>query len=614
MTSGYASLLAAARAGGAERRRLGLAIALGFGAVVASGGLLITSGYLISRAAQRPEIFVLSVAIVGVRAFAIARALLRYGERLASHDAALRLLGRVRASFYGRLAPLVPGDLEDRSQAYGARERVGSRGGDLLSRFVGDVDALQDLYLRALAPPVVAALAICAATLTAWLILPAAGPVVFVCLLLAAIVVPALAAGLASASGRRQAPARAALTAELVETIEGAAELAVAGRAQERIARLRAADRRLAALARRDGIAAGVATALGSAAAGGSVVAVLLVAVPATHRGALAGVLVAALALLMLAAFEGLAPLPLAARRLRACAEAARRLEELCEREPSVRDPARPRALPGGGERVGGEPVAGSAVVGGEPVVDSDACDLVVDDVSVRYAPAEPWALEHVSLRLAPGRCIALIGPSGAGKTTLAQLLVRFRDPDVGSVRIGGVDLRELAQDDVRRAVTLAAQDAYLFNTTLRENVLLARRTATEGELWAALAAAGAAEWVRTLPDGLDTPVGEDGGALSGGQGQRIALARALLSDARFLVLDEPTAHLDADTARAVMCDIAAGAGERGVLVITHSDIGLDLFDEVLELAGAGLRSAVGHGSPTPTRLDRALRRADAPQ
>ncbi len=563
MSGSYASLAAAARAGRAERRRLGLAIALGFGAVVASGGLLVTSGYLISRAAQRPPVLALSVAIVCVRAFAISRALLRYGERLASHDAALRLLGRVRANFYRRLAPLVPGDLG------------GGSSGDLLSRFVGDVDALQDLYLRALAPPVVAALTICAASLTAWAILPVAGPVVFVCLLLAATVVPALAALLASASGRRQAPARAALTAELVETIEGAAELAVAGRARERIARLRAADGRLAMLARRDGVAAGAATALGSAMAGGSVVAVLLVAIPAVHSGTLAGVLLAAIALLVFAAFEGLAPLPLAARRLRACAEAAGRLEELCAREPSVRDPAHPRALPAEGE-------------------------LVVEDLSARYAPQEPWVLEHVSLRLAPGRRVALMGPSGAGKSTLAQLLVRFRDPDTGSVRIGGVDLRELSQDDVRRAVTIAAQDAHLFNTTLRENVLLARREASEEELWEAFEAAGAAAWVRTLPDGLDTLVGEDGGALSGGQRQRVALARALLGDARFLVLDEPTAHLDAATAESAMRAIVTGAGERGVLVITHSALGAELFDEVLELRGGELRVVVGQDAPPP--------------
>jgi thiol reductant ABC exporter CydC subunit len=579
VTGRYASLAAVARAGRSERRRLGLAIVLGFGAVVASGGLLATSGYLISRAAQRPPVLALSVAIVCVRAFAISRALLRYSERLASHDAALRLLGRVRANFYRRLAPLVPGDLGDRSG-------IGQRGGDLLSRFVGDVDALQDLYLRALAPPVVAALTICAASLTAWAILPAAGPVVFVCLLLAATVVPALVALLASAAGQRQAPARAALTAELVETIEGAAELVVAGRARGRIARLHAADGRLARLARRDGIAAGAATALGSAAAGGSVVAVLLVAIPAVRGGALAGVLLAAIVLLVLAAFEGLAPLPLAARRLRACAEAAGRLEELCAREPSVRDPAHPRALPAEGE-------------------------LVVEDLSARYAPEEQWVLEHVSLRLAPGRRVALMGPSGAGKSTLAQLLVRFRDPDAGSVRIGGVDLRELAQDDVRRAVTIAAQDAHLFNTTLRENVLLARREASEEELWEAFEAAGAAAWVRTLPDGLDTLVGENGGALSGGQRQRIALARALLSDARFLVLDEPTAHLDAATAESVMRALVMGAGERGVLVITHSKLGVELFDEVLELRGGELCRAAGQGGPALTRSGSTLTHAD---
>jgi thiol reductant ABC exporter CydC subunit len=552
VSGGYSSLLAAARAGGAERRRLGLAIALGFGAVAAAGGLLVTSGYLISRAAQRPEILSLTVAIVGVRAFAIARAVLRYSERLAAHDAALRLLGRVRAAFYRRVAPLVPGDLG------------GPRGGDLLARFVGDVDALQDLYVRALAPPVVAALTICAAALAAWLILPAAGPVVFVCLLMAATVVPALAAALSASAGRRQAPARAALTEELVEALEGAPELVVAGRAGERIARLRAADAHLARLARRDGIAAGATTALGSAAAGASVVAVLLVAVPAVHSGALAGVLVAAVALLVLAAFEGLAPLPLAARRLHVCAQAAGRLEELTDRAPSVVDPAQPLALPEDG-------------------------DLVVADVSARYGPEEPWVLRHASLRLSPGRRVALLGPSGAGKTTLAQLLVRFRDPDAGSVQIGGTDLRELAQDAVRGAVAYAAQDAHLFNTTLRENVMLARREASEPELWQALADAGAAEWVRSLPDGLDTPVGENGSVLSGGQRQRIALARVLLSGARFLVLDEPMAHLDAATAEAVIRDVIANAGERGVLVITHSNVGLERFDEVWELRDGGV-------------------------
>ncbi len=549
MSGATQSLLAAARAGGSERRRLGLAVLLGFGAVASAGALLLTSGYLITRAAQRPDILTLTVAIVGVRAFAITRSLLRYGERLSSHDAALRLLGRVRASFFRRLAPLVPGDLG------------GPRSGDLLSRFVGDVDALQDLYLRALAPPVVAALVIAASALTAWLILPAAAPIVFACLLLASIVVPGLAATLAAGAGRHQAPARAALTAELVETIEGATELAVAGRAGEWVARLRVADARLAAIARRDALAAGAATVLGSLVAGLTVIAMLAVAIPAVHGGTLPGVLLASLAFLALAAFEGIAPLPLAARRLRACAEAARRIDELCDREPAVADPEYPTPVPPAG-------------------------DLALEGVRASYGPGAPAVLDGVSLRLAPGQLVALRGPSGAGKTTLAHLLVRFRDVDSGSVTIGGVDVRDVAQEDLRKAVVFAAQDAHLFNTTLRENIQLARRDADEADIWHAVESAGAADWARSLPDGLDTFAGEDGGAISGGQRQRIALARALLADARFLILDEPTAHLDAETARHVMTQIAAGAHDRGVLVITHSDAGLEHFDEVLELRG----------------------------
>ena len=239
----------------------------------------------------------------------------------------------------------------------------------------------------------------------------------------------------------------------------------------------------------------------------------------------------AALAFLSLAAFEGVSPLPAAARRLRACAEAAYRLDELVNREPAVSDPAAPLKLPATG-------------------------DLVLEGVHARYGPQEPWVLEGIDLRLAPGRRIALLGPSGAGKTSLAHLLVRFRDPDAGRFSIGGVDARELAQDDVRRAVVFAAQDAHLFNTTVRENLLLARRDAPEPDLWQALDTAGITDWVRTLPDGLDTLVGEQGGLVSGGQRQRIALARALLTR----------------------------TGDRGVLVITHSDIALEEYDEVLEL------------------------------
>jgi len=545
----WSSLARAAGLTPGERRRLWLSVALGFGAVAAAAGLLTTSGYLISRAAQRPDILSLTAVIVGVRAFGIARATLRYGERLASHDLALRVLARLRTRFFAVLAPLVPGSIRGHTR------------GELLSRFVGDVDALQDLYVRALAPPLVAVLVIVGAGVSAGLMLPVAAIAVGGSLLVAATLVPAITAMLAAKAGRRQAGARAHLMTEFVEAIDGGAELSVAGRGPERLSRLAAANQRLVALGRRDALAASAATVLGSLLGGLAVIAVLVVAVPAVHDGALAGVLLAALVFLVLGAFEGVAPLPAAARRLRACAEAARRLEELSSLEPAVSDPARPRPAP-----------AGSDVA------------LSIDRVRFRYEDDEPWLLDGVSLTLEPGCRVLLAGSNGAGKTTLAQLLVRFVDPGEGTVRLGGLDLRELTQDDVRRAVLLAAQDAHVFTTTIRENLLLARREATEAELWSALETVDLADWVRSLPDGLDTLVGEDGELVSGGQRQRIALARSLISDARFLILDEPTAHLDRDTATTVMRAIDRAAGERGVFVISHREEGLEGFTTRLKL------------------------------
>jgi ABC-type multidrug transport system fused ATPase/permease subunit len=192
--------------------------------------------------------------------------------------------------------------------------------------------------------------------------------------------------------------------------------------------------------------------------------------------------------------------------------------------------------------------------------------------------------LDGVDLTLEPGKKIALTGPSGAGKTTIASVLVRFRDLDGGRATLDGHDLRDYAQDDLRRLVALAGQDAHLFSTTIRENVRFARPEASDEEIARALAHAGAWEWVDSLPEGLDTYVGERGDQVSGGQRQRIALARAFLSGARLLILDEPIAHLDRRTAEVVMDDLFRAAGDAGLLVITHDPLALERFDRVLRL------------------------------
>ncbi|MGA2925986.1 MAG: thiol reductant ABC exporter subunit CydC, partial [Solirubrobacteraceae bacterium] len=449
---GLRSLLAIGRPTARESRWLALSVALSAGATGAAIALLATSGYVISRAAQRPEIIALTVAIVSVRGFGITRAVLRYAERLASHELALRQLARLRTRFFQRLAPLVPGQLQGRGR------------GDLLARFVADVDTLQDLQLRVVIPALVAALVLAGATLAGWLMLGPAGSVLLVTLATAAISSTWASATVAAASGRHQAHARARLTGELIEAIDGSAELALAGRARHQVARLRDADARLAALGRRDAIAAALAGALHSLVTGAGLLVVLLVAIDGVRSGSLAGVLLAAVVFLFLGAGEAVMPLPAAARRLRACNAAATRLQEICEQAPAIVDPPAPKPLTGTGA-------------------------LALDGVVMRYGAGEQVVLDGVDLSLAPGEHIALIGPSGAGKTTLSELLVRFLDPVRGRVTLDGIDLREVAQEDLRRAVLLCGQDAHLFNTTIRENLLIADRDASDAQLWGALRA-----------------------------------------------------------------------------------------------------------------------------
>jgi thiol reductant ABC exporter CydC subunit len=539
------------RLAGPPRARAALAIGLGALAVGFGVALMTTAGYLISRAAEQPPILALTTVIVVVRFLALARPLTRYLERLASHDLALRALGRVRARVYERIEPLAPAELD------------AFRRGDLVSRLVADVDALQGLHLRALGPSLVALVVAGACVVAVALVLPAAALVLAVGLAVAGIGVPALSGRLALRAGRRQATARGELTADLVELLRGAQELAAYGREEDALARVCAADRELVRLGRRDALVAGLAEALSVLAAGLTTAGVLAVAVAAHDAGSLDRILVGALALLALSSFDAVAPLPGAARELTATLASGRRVLELLEREPRVADPAAPAPPPV------------------SPVT------IALENVTARYPSAPEPALEGFDLRVEPGERVALVGPSGAGKTTVTNLLLRFLDPAAGRVSIDGVDLRELRQEDVRGTFALAAQDAHVFDSSIRENLRLARPDASDAELHDALRRARLDDWVRSLPAGLDTLVGEEGQALSGGQRQRLVIARALLSDAPVLVLDEPTAHLDGPTAEALVADALDAAAHRSVLLITHRPEGLELVDSVVSIPDA---------------------------
>jgi ATP-binding cassette subfamily C protein CydC len=533
---------------GLPRPRVALSVLCGTLAVGFGVALMATAGYLVSRAAEQPPILSLTVAIVAVRFFGLARPLARYLERLASHDVALRGLGRIRTHVYERIEPLAPAQLE------------GYRRGDLLARLVGDVDALQGLYVRGIGPPLIAlaAGATCVGVTAAFL--PGAAVILAAGLVAGGVAVPAVAGALGRTAGRRQAAARADMTAQLVELLRGAPELAVYGRDHDALAHVRSADRELVRLGRRDALVAGLADALSILVAGLTAAAVLAVAVAAHQAGALDGVLVAMLALLALASAEVVAPLPAAARALSAILGAGRRVLDLTDRQPAVHDPHAPQP----------PPPAPAAVA--------------LDGVTARYARGDLQALAGVDLHLGAGARVAVVGPSGAGKTTITSMLLRFLDPEEGRVTIAGRDIRDYRQHDVRATFAVAGQDAHLFDTTIRANLRLGRPAATDAELGDALSRARLSEWIASLPDGIDTVIGEEGTQLSGGERQRLTLARALLADAPVLVLDEPTAHLDPETADELMRDIFAAACGRSILLITHRPEGLDLVDEIVTL------------------------------
>ena len=436
------------------------------------------------------------------------------------------------------------------------------RSGDLMTRMIGDVDALQGLYLRGLGPALVAlaAGAVCVGTAAAFL--PAAGAVLAAGLVFGGVAAPLVAGRLAAAAGRRQAAARAELTSEIVDLLRAAPELVVYGAEDRILEQVRSTDGELDRLARRDAVAGGLGDGLSILVAGLTVVGVLAVSVQAHAAGSLDRVLVAMLALLALASFEAVSGLPAVARELSGTLASGRRVLELIDREPAVGDPAAPL-----------DPPAGSSVA--------------IEGVTAGYEPAATPVLSDFDLWLEPGRRVALVGPSGAGKTTVANLLLRFLDPAGGRVTLDGRDLREYRQDDVRATFALAGQEAHVFDSTIRANLLLARPYASESDLDLALRRVHLDGWVASLPDGLDTLVGEDGSRLSGGQRQRLTIARALLSDAPVLVLDEPTAHLDPETAQAVVEEAFAAAGDRTVLLITHREEGLSLVDEVVTLDAA---------------------------
>jgi ATP-binding cassette, subfamily C, bacterial CydC len=528
-----------------------LAGALSTGCAVA---LLGTSGFLLARASLHPNILAISVAVVAVRGLSVGRGVFRYVERLASHDAAFRVLADVRVRVYRQLARLAPAGLRD------------FRSGDLLARLVSDVDAIQDLFIRGLAPPLTAALVGAGAAAAVALILAPAGLVLAAGLLVAGLAVSWLAAARAGQAARRTAPARGELTARVTDLLAGAADLHAAGAQDAALAAADAADHELTRLARRTAAGAALGSGLSQAVAGLTLWGVLLLGVAAVGGGTLTRVPLAVLTLTALAAFEAVTALPAAAIQLGQARASAARVVAVLDAPDPVAEPVTPRPLPAGPLRVS------------------------LRGAQVRYQPGGPLAIDGVDLDLAAGRRVALLGPSGSGKSTVAAVLLRFVDLTGGTCilggtgTLGGADLASYAPAEVRTVISGCTEDPHLFDTTIADNIRLARPGASQPDLDEAATRARLLTWIRSLPRGWDTMVGPGGTAVSGGERQRIALARALLADPPLLILDEPAAHLDPGNRRALTADLLAATAGRATLLITHDLDGLDQVDEIVVL------------------------------
>ena len=550
------------------RGRLVLSVLAGAAATGCGVALLATSGFLLARASEHPGILAISVAVVAVRAFSIGRGVSRYLERLTSHDVAFRVLADIRVAIYRRLECLAPAGL------------AAFRSGDLLAALISDVDATQDLFIRGIGPPLAAMLVGAGAVTVCLLILAPAGGVLALGLLAAGAAVPSLAVASSRRAARTTAPVRGELSATLTDLLSGAAELHAFGAEQAALAAVVEADGRLAALAKRFATATGLGSGLIAGFTGLTVWGVLVLGVAAVGHGTLSRVPLAVLCLTALASFEAVSVMPAAALQLGTARASARRIGAIFDAPEPIAERAAPRPLPAG------------------PV------HVQLSGVRVRYEPDGPLALDGLDLDLPAGRRVALIGPSGAGKSTAAAVLLRFRDPLAGTVTLNGADLASYAVADVRALIGGCLADPHIFDATIRDNLRLGRAAASDIELADAARRTRLLPWIDSLPLRWETPVGPHGVAMSGGERQRLALARALLADPAVLILDEPTAHLDPETRAALTADVLAVTAGRATLLITHELDGLDQVDEIIVL---------DHGQVAQRGTHAQLIRADGP-
>lgn len=522
-------------------------------------GLMATASYLLARAALQPPVMDLMVAIVGVRFFGIARAVFRYLERYVSHDVTFRILSRIRVSVYEAIEPLAPARL------------LHFKSGDLLSRIVSDVEIQKDLYLRVLAPPLVAVFVLLGFGL---FLAPFDLRLPFILagfFLLGGVGIPLMIKALGQKVGERKVKEKAQLQVQTLDLIQGMTELITFGQEEVYLHKIKRTQERYSSVQRRyvrlsglSGAALGMVSNLG-------MWVVLVLGIALVGRGKLDGIYLGMLALGVLSSFEAIEALPLSLQRLEENRAAADRLWELKEKQ-EVRETAETTFS------LMADPLFTALFSKGSSPV------LEISHLSFRYGRTEPYVLRDVTFKVPPGGKVGIVGPSGAGKSSLINLLLRFWDYDLGSIRVNDRELKALNQEEARQLFGVVTQKTHLFNATVRENLLLANPQATDEELYHACRKAKIHDFILSLPQGYESQIGEEGLKISGGQRQRLAIARVILKNAPVLILDEATAGLDPVTEREVIQEILEIMKDRTVIVIAHHLPIMQNLEQVLVL------------------------------
>jgi thiol reductant ABC exporter CydC subunit len=526
-----------------------LSILLSTLTIGSSVALIGTSSWLISTAALHPSVADLGVSVVGVRFFGIARGIFRYLERLVSHNVTFRLLARLRVWFYEKLEPLAPARL------------MQFKSGDLLARVIGDVETLENFYVRVISPTLTAVLIGTIVSMFFAAFYPPIALVLIVFFIMLGFVIPLLAQITSRKPGQRLITQRAELQSQLVDGIQGMADLLAFGQGTKRAQQIASIGTEYGNTQKQMARINGIHSALGTLLTNLGLWLVLVLVIPQVTAGHIKGVMLGTFTLMTLASFEAVNPLPLAAQMWNASREAARRLFEVVDIEPEVGDHL-------------------SVISAQLP----SNCQLQITNLTFSYPTQSGPALQDLSFTLPEGKAIAIVGPSGAGKSTIANLLLRFWEYEVGDIRLGETSLKALPQDEVRKRFALVSQNSYFFNTSIRENLRMARRRIGPEEIEAAARAAHIHDFIVSLPDGYDTFIGEQGVRLSGGERQRLAIARALLKDAPIMICDEPTANLDPLNEKQVLRTLFETMQGKTSVLITHRLIGLENMNEILVL------------------------------